>query len=589
MKTIYLEPDDEIVSVIDKLIKADDDQVSLVVPIGSQIWQNSINLKLLKREADYLGKKLILFVPDEFKAEAAEKAGFEVKREKNISTELIEEKEEEKIEEPKQERAKDDMIGILVEEMKSERKNPLIQDSVPDQRARSIPVQKESRKQMMDIVRPESSIKPKSKPLSWTKSLKKVVPFRTSAEILKKDISQISAEPEPIYPSGFVRKKVRVWPKLLTGLIVIAFLMVGLIGYLVLPTTEILIYPKKEKMSFDLNLIGDLNISSIDEALNKVPLQEIRVTKTLSRTFPSTGEKEVKEKAKGVITIYNEYSSSVQTLVGTTRFQSPEGKIFRISRNVVVPGAKIEQGKIVASTIQVEVTADQPGADYNIGPSDFTIPGFKDTAKYAGFYAKSDKPMEQGYIGLLKIVSEDDLSQARESLIEELKNQAKETLESQIPTDLELVQGGIREQIEEISEIEPGGQMEHFTLEMEITSQALLFNQEDLKVLVDLNLAAQVSENKIPVSQSQLVRHQEIRVDWQNQEVDFNLEVEEDVVFQIDTAKIKRDLAGQNEIEVRKYLANQMEIERAKVSFWPFWVKRIPMQEKKIEVEISLD
>ena len=62
-------------------------------------------------------------------------------------------------------------------------------------------------------------------------------------------------------------------------------------------------------------------------------------------------EKELNEKARGSLTVYNEYSSSPQTLVATTRFESPEGKIFRIEKNIVVPGAKIEEGKIIASTI----------------------------------------------------------------------------------------------------------------------------------------------------------------------------------------------------------------------------------------------
>jgi len=48
MKNIYLEPNEEIISIIDRLIQVEDEQVNLIVPSGAQIWQSSINLKLLK-------------------------------------------------------------------------------------------------------------------------------------------------------------------------------------------------------------------------------------------------------------------------------------------------------------------------------------------------------------------------------------------------------------------------------------------------------------------------------------------------------------------------------------------------------------
>ena len=50
---------------------------------------------------------------------------------------------------------------------------------------------------------------------------------------------------------------------------------------------------------------------------------------------------------------------------------------------------------------------------------------------------------------------------------------------------------------------------------------------------------------------------------------------------------IKRKLVGLDEVEVRKYLSNQPEIEKSKVSFWPFWVKHMPKQEKKVKIIIN--
>ena len=101
-------------------------------------------------------------------------------------------------------------------------------------------------------------------------------------------------------------------------------------------------------------------------------------------------------KASGIITVFNEYSSDSQRLVASTRFLSSSGKIFRAIEDIYIPGAQLNDDEIIPSSIDVEVVANYLGAEYNIGPSDFTIPGFKGTVKYAGFYGKSNTAMNGG-------------------------------------------------------------------------------------------------------------------------------------------------------------------------------------------------
>ena len=77
--------------------------------------------------------------------------------------------------------------------------------------------------------------------------------------------------------------------------ITLAFVVAIAVGYLVLPSVEVVIYPKTEQVSFDLSIVGSRAISQLDEGLNKIPLQEIEVRKTKSKEFASTGEEEVTE------------------------------------------------------------------------------------------------------------------------------------------------------------------------------------------------------------------------------------------------------------------------------------------------------
>ena len=108
------------------------------------------------------------------------------------------------------------------------------------------------------------------------------------------------------------------------------------------------------------------------------------------------GEEEVENYASGFVTIHNNFDTNSQDLVATTRFESPEGYIFRIRDKVTVPGMKDGQSGI----LKVKVYADEPGEDYNISSTRFTVPGFAGSPRFDDFYAVSDSSMEGGMVGV---------------------------------------------------------------------------------------------------------------------------------------------------------------------------------------------
>lgn len=615
MKNIYLEPEEEIISIIDRLVQTKDQKINLIVPSGAQIWQSSINLKLLKRESDNLNKEIVLIVSDDIGAEMAEKIGFVVKREKEFPVELVnqeqgdeeahleeskelEEPEEEAEEEPEeeQEEGSKDMIDVLVKELASDRevdekeflrKNKKLDSGKKSNISLASALYKKTRKRMDDIVNPKDGVKVN---FFRQQFLKKGSPVK----IKKKLIFEEASKPRPVLEDSSNEVKFvntssgSRWSKFLIIFVILALIVTASVAYLALPNAKITVFPKIEQMNFDLPIVGSKAVSQIDQVLNIIPLQEIEVKKTKSREFVSTGEKELNEKARGSIRIYNEYSSSPQTLVATTRFESSSGKIFRIIENVTVPGAKIEEGKIMASSIEVEVFADQAGADYNIAPSNFTIPGFRGTAKFAGFYAKSKAAMTAGSVEKVRVVLAEDLQKAEDSLIEELKRETEQSIQEQIPDNLKIVQGGLEQEITVLSTVDQGTVTDKFTVEIEVAIRALVFNEEELKELIDLNLVSRISGNKVPLSETQQIEWREPTIDWVEKKAFFNLGIQENIAWQIDVQALKQDIVGLNEIEVRKYFRdNRPDISNTKIDLWPFWIKKIPNQEEKIDLIID--
>lgn len=621
LKTIHIEPDEEIISVIDKIDRANTRQIGLVIPKGAQIWQSSINLKLLKREADHASQQITLIIPNDLDSEMAERIGFQVKKVDNINEEIELVRQVRRVNSPReagrqeQKKEKDFPVELITSASEVIGKMPFTDADEQEQQDDQIQ-SREAKKNMIEVLVKElKSDKLKNKfgssfrdklsrdkqsLLSRRQLLKnKTVDDIDPAKLFSKKSSlsidgrRRISEQSKLRQAAFKKqetKPVLNWTKLFAGFIVLGLILITLVAYFVLPAATINIYPQVETINFDLSVVGSKDVSKIDTNLNRIPLQEITIEKNATKTFETTGEKELNEKARGVITIYNEYSSSPQSLVATTRFETSDGKIFRLLKNVVIPGAKVENTKIIPSVLDAEVAADSAGAGYNIGSSDFTIPGFKGSPKYVGFYGKSKEAMIGGAVGRLKVVLSDDLKKAEESLSNELLNNAKVSLQDQVPEGFELLDGGFKEEItQEKFSVKEGEPADSFTLQANAKILALLIKTNDVQKLIDLNSLAHIAEDKKILSDSQKFKSQNLTIDWSKGEAKLTFNVQKKAASDIDIAVLKNELAGKNEVEVRKYFTGHSEIQKANFSFWPFWVKRIPKRESRIKVIIKYD
>ena len=409
-------------------------------------------------------------------------------------------------------------------------------------------------------------------------------------EIIEPETPQIPrVEDERIFPEdAFVPKPKEKRKKALVTLGIVCLIILGFVFYFTLAKAEIIIKPKTETMHFQTELNVNKGVAFMDMENNKIPGQLFQVEKEEEREFLATQEKEVKEKAKGTITIYNQYSSAPQTLVKATRFISEKGKLFRTTQTIVIPGAKVEQGEIIPSTIDVKVVAAEPGEGHNIEPSSFTIPGFKGTAKYTGFYGRSIEPMTGGALGKVKVVSADDIAGAKDILTVELKREAKKELEKRIPSELKILKDtSLEEVIESSSSVGAEQVAEKFTIKIKVVAKILGFNESDAVSLINNNLKGKISENKVLIPDTIELSYVVANINLEEGTIRLTCEVKEGLAWKVDIKKIRQALAGKKEVEVRRYLSSRDEIESAKIIFWPFWVKKIPANENKIKITLE--
>ncbi len=204
-------------------------------------------------------------------------------------------------------------------------------------------------------------------------------------------------------------------------------------------------------------------------------------------TFKATGTAQTAGgKASGIITIINTTPKSY-TFVATTRFLTKDGVLFRLKSAANIPAS----GQVDAA-----VAADQPGAQGDIGPSDFTIPGLSADLQ-AKIYGKSQAAMTGG-AGTAKAVSQADLDQAKASLMNKLNSESQGNLKAMAAPGEVLLPDLITSK--ELTSTAPkaGTAVSSFTMKLSVRFRAMLLPSKDALDLLQAKMVASLPASQLP-------------------------------------------------------------------------------------------
>ncbi len=199
-------------------------------------------------------------------------------------------------------------------------------------------------------------------------------------------------------------------------------ILVVIIRLVTFAEASVTIKPKEQTASVEEKLTA----SKDTEAKEAIPFEVLKITGKSEKKIKASSEETVEKKASGEIVIFNKHSSNPQVLIQNTRFETPEGLIFRTNQSVTVPGTQEKDGEIIPGQVRVKVFADKTGEKYNIGLTDFTVPGFKGLPQFKNFFARSASEMTGGFSGKMRTVDPETLEAARKELQQGLEVSLKE-------------------------------------------------------------------------------------------------------------------------------------------------------------------
>ena len=371
-------------------------------------------------------------------------------------------------------------------------------------------------------------------------------------------------------------------------------ILIGFGFYFFIPTrAEIDVWPKTKLLDFQTQIIVDKTLENSDFSKNLILGRVVEVEKTVSQNFPASGK--TLKRAEGKIRLYNRYTTWDEDWREGTRFISGDGKLFRSKSEISVPGAKMEKGKLISSFTDVEVIAAEPGPDYNIGPTNFSIYVYRGTPRYAYYWGESLGQMSGG--GEISQVTEKDLETAEEILSEKAISESEASLIKELPEDFVLLEELIESEIVGVSPLaEVNQELESFIVQVKAESKSMGFKKSDLNQFARTYVLSNISPDQELYSQSLNIKYfpslsaENGEKDVEKAELVLNLDLSAEIYSKVEINFLKRQVLGRGALEAkRRILKNFPEIDRIKIKFWPFWVKKAPLDIKNIKVNLNFE
>ncbi len=410
----------------------------------------------------------------------------------------------------------------------------------------------------------------------------RIPPERSIRNIEPSDARVRMSRPAPARPPvqhEEPRRKRRsgIWVAALVSILILG----GVVGVLFLPETTVTVVPRTQTVPFDAST--PFTAFPAGSATGTIVYSVIEQTFEDFAVVPATGVEFVEEQAKGTVTVFNAHSDAPVRLIKNTRFETPDGKIFRISNSIEVPGKK----GTVPGTIDVVVSADQVGASYNVGPFEkLTLPGLRGTADmYANVYARSNAPFAGGFSGERPAVPQSTLESARADIRNRLSEKVM-TIEA--PEGSLMFSGLANISFEETPPVQESGGVR---IGERARVRVPVFEEGVFAQAVGEAVSASAEGNSIAITFSESASAaltQQLSADAYGKEpISFSLSGMAQLVWQVDTQGLADALAGKNESAFQAIVGAFPAVEEARARLVPFWKKSFPTDPAKIMVVVE--
>lgn len=568
--TIYVDIDDEVTGIIDKVQNSSARLVALVLPKRAGVFQSIVNMKLLKRAADASQKNLVLITSEAGLLPLAGAAGIYVAKTLNSKPEIPEAPQafvdnDEPVEE-----------DTGAESLPSDDEQPLDQTKPVSQLADSgtSPVRSPSKANDLETVTLDNSTPDTDAKAVSSKAAKTAKP--------KKDKS--------LKVPNFKRFR------LILGIVALILVLL-IIGFIVFSgkfaKATINISTSASNVPVNLRLVLSTSADTLNKDSGLMPAKYVSQEKTFTQTVATTGQKNEGNKASGTIQITECSSSGAPSNIpaGTgvsnnnqtyitqenTTFQTFNSSGFGNSYSKPCSNGSGTQYEAIGTT---NIVAQNAGSAYNVSGVTFTV---------AGSSATGTGSASGGTDNIVQTVNQNDINNAKNKISVTNATGLKSSLASQLNGDgYYPIKATFNENSPQITpSAQVGDAASNVTVTETVVYSMYGVYKNDLKSMVASNVDNQINTNSQSILDYGLNSANYVVNSQSSSTAHVTMNTTAVAGPELNVNKIKSQAAGKKAGDIKSALMLNQNVTGVNVKISPFWTSNAPKNTAKIKVVIA--
>lgn len=552
---IYIDADDEITGIIDKLRASQHKIVALVLPKRAAALQSIVNMKLLKRTSDETKKNVVLITSEAGLLPLAGNVGMHVAKSLQSKPEVPE------------------------APLKADDRPESIEETGDDAEA--------------------------DEPLDRQKSVGELSGAGAADDL--DDTIELDDEDEEaaeadgkdsgkkVALAGKGKNKKLKIPNFNKFRLLLVLGFVGVIllsgaayaALVVMPKATVTI--KTDSSAVNSNTPITLNITpdvKLDVNEGIVPAHRQEIKKTLSEEVPATGQQNNGSKATGTVSIRNCTDSAISIPAGSGVNSS--GLTFITQDSVSLSAGNFTSGGVCKTTgghvDSVDVMSQQGGTKYNIAAgATFAVAGHSSSVSGTG------SAMTGGTDDIIKIVSQADIDSAAAKINAQDTGPLRDTLKNDLTNQqyyaIDVTFGSSPPETK--TSVNAGATANSVTVTQTITYSMLGAKEADLKKVIAETVADKIDPSKQVILDHGLDKAAFLLQESKPEGMIVAMQTTVIAGPDLDVNAIKQQIAGKKSGDAEKLIKAYPGVTDVTVEYRPFWVGSIPKKSSKITITVE--
>lgn len=546
---IYIDVDDEITGIIDKVRGSSKKIVALVLPKRATVLQSVVNMKLLKRASTEAKKSLVLITSESGLLPLAGSVGIHVAKSLSSKPEIPDA--------PERINEKTETIDAGEDE--------------PDNR--------------LDASKTVGEL---------SGELPAVGDTDETIELDDDDVPAID-DAGNTKPAKARYKKFRIPDfnkfRLLLVLGAAGIVVLSVVGYAavaVWPRAVVTIKTDSEAVNSSLTLSLKTGETQLDVEKAIIQAQKQEVKKTLTQEAPATGQINNGEKATGTVTMtgkdcVNPFSKAKVSDVPAGTGITANGKTYITQKKANFGSFSFDPGSgcFVSNANNIDIVAQTGGAGFNVASATFTVGGRSDVTATGSASGGTDS--------IIKVVSQADIDGAKQKITEQDTKPIRQELTSALvgrglfAMDVTFGVGAPETKLS----VEANSPADAVTVTQTITYTMFGVKQDDLEKIIKHDIEKKIDAKKQGIL-SYGLDDAFLSIQGLGAE-DATVAIQATVIagpeLQVET--LKKQIAGKKASDAKESISANPGVTDVTVKYSPFWVSAIPKKASKITIVIQ--